>query len=65
MYDIAVSQEELGLVETIDEKWSELFLQAKYVDRSLIKVKKKFTLVSAPPHSPLHYFLLTRPIDNQ
>lgn len=45
MYKIPVSEDELELVVNIDEKWRELFLQARNVDRSLIKVKKKFTLV--------------------
>ncbi len=45
MYNIPLNEEELSLVDNIDEKWRELFNQAKTVDRSLIKVKKKFTLV--------------------
>lgn len=45
MYKIPVTEAELTLVESIDDQWKELFLQAKNVDRSLIKVKKKFTLV--------------------
>lgn len=45
MYKIPVPVQELTLVEKIEEQWRELFIQAKNVDRSLIKVKKKFTLV--------------------
>lgn len=45
MYNISVSKDELDLVGNIDEKWRELFRQARNVDRSLIKVKRKFTLV--------------------
>ena len=45
MYNISVSDHEIGLVETIEQQWKELFQKAKTVDRSLIKVKKKFTKV--------------------
>lgn len=45
MYKIPVAEEEITMVENIDKRWEELFLQARSVDRSLIKVKKKFTLV--------------------
>ena len=45
MYKLPVSEEELSVVDNIEEKWNDLFLQAKQVDRSLVKVKKKFTLV--------------------
>lgn len=46
MYDIPVSQDETQRVESIQQKWEDLFVQAKQVDRSLVKVKKKFTIVS-------------------
>ena len=47
MYNIAVPDQEIGLVETIEQQWKELFQKAKTVDRSLIKVKKKFTKVAS------------------
>lgn len=49
MYKITVPEEEVILVRNIEQKWLDLFQQAKHVDRSLIKVKKKFTLVSTWP----------------
>ena len=45
MYKITVTDEELEVVSGIEEKWKALFIQARQVDRSLITVKKKFTLV--------------------
>ncbi len=51
MYKIAVSEEELTGVESIEQKWLDLFAQAKHIDRSLVKVKKKFTVVSIPPYT--------------
>lgn len=47
MYNIVVPEEEVQGVECIEEKWLALFDQAKHVDRSLVKVKKKFTIVSS------------------
>ncbi len=47
MYNIAVPGEEVQRVESIEQKWLDLFNQAKHVDRSLVKVKKKFTIVSS------------------
>ena len=46
MYSITVTAEELEEVGGIEQKWLDLFAQAKHVDRSLVKVKKKFTVVS-------------------
>ena len=46
MYKITVPEEELVKADNIEQKWKDLFQQAKIVDRSLVKVKKKFTLVS-------------------
>lgn len=46
MYNIHVTDEELATAQGIEQKWMDLFTQAKHVDRSLIRVKKKFTLVS-------------------
>ncbi len=46
MYNITVPEEEIQKVECIEQKWLDLFEQAKQVDRSLVKVKKKFTIVS-------------------
>ena len=52
MYKIAVAEEELTAVESIDQKWEDLFAQAKHIDRSLVKVKKKFTIVNS---NVVHY----------
>ncbi|XP_065190514.1 dynein axonemal heavy chain 10-like [Sycon ciliatum] len=38
-----IPREELAAAENFSEVWSELFQQARRVDRSLVKVKKKFT----------------------
>ena len=46
MYKIPVSEEEQTVVGNIEQKWKGLFLQAKDVDRSLVRVKKKFTKVA-------------------
>ena len=45
VYDIVVSEEELQMVQGLEQQWKDLFVQGREVDRSLIKVKKKFTLV--------------------
>lgn len=45
MYSIAVPQEEVEMAAGIEEKWSNVFTQSRQVDKSLISVKKKFTLV--------------------
>jgi len=45
MYNIAVSQEEVEMAAGIEEKWRNVFTQAREKDKSLISVKKKFTLV--------------------
>ena len=46
MYQIPVDQEQVTMVQEIEQRWKDLFTQAKMVDRSLIVVKKKFTIVS-------------------
>ena len=45
MYNIAVPQEEVEMAAGIEEKWKNVFTQARQLDKSLISVKKKFTLV--------------------
>ena len=45
MYSIEVSEEELTVVDGLEQQWKDLFVQAREVDKSLIKVKKKFTIV--------------------
>ena len=65
MYSIPVTNEELDLVENIDEIWRELFSQAKTVDRSLIKVKKKFTLVLMISLPVLDLQVNSTPLDYQ
>lgn len=47
MYKIDVTEEEEKLQSSISQKWTDVFQEAKMVDRSLVKVKKKFTLVSS------------------
>ncbi len=46
MYDIPVDEEEQLIAETINEVWMDLFQEAKTVDRSLVSVKKKFTVIT-------------------
>lgn len=45
VYDITVPEEELEMVGGLEQQWKDLFTQGRQVDKSLIKVKKKFTLV--------------------
>ena len=45
MYGIEVAREELEVAAGIEEQWRALFSEARQVDRSLVAVKKKFTLV--------------------
>ena len=45
VYDITVTEEELQMVGGLEQQWKDLFKQGREVDKSLIKVKKKFTLV--------------------
>ena len=45
MYDISVPQEELEVAAGIEQQWMDLAVEARHVDKSLITVKKKFTLV--------------------
>ena len=45
VYGIAVSEEELALVGGLEQQWKDLSIEGRQVDKSLIKVKKKFTLV--------------------
>ena len=46
MYSIPVTKEEEELVGSIEQRWTDVFHEAKMLDRSLVAVKKKFTLVS-------------------
>lgn len=46
MYNIAITDEEREACANIQQIWEDLFLESKYVDASLIVVKKKFTEVS-------------------
>ena len=46
MYAITVTEEEKELVSGIEQNWRDVFHEAKMLDRSLVAVKKKFTLVS-------------------
>ena len=46
VYQIPVDEEQVKMVQEIEPRWKDLFTEAKMVDRSLIVVKKKFTVVS-------------------
>ncbi len=46
MYDIPVEGQERERAERIGGVWAELFQEAKTVDRSLVTVKKKFTVIT-------------------
>ena len=46
MYDIPVDEEESERAKCIDVVWADLFQEAKMVDRSLVSVKKKFTIIT-------------------
>ncbi|XP_076006843.1 dynein axonemal heavy chain 10 [Genypterus blacodes] len=43
MYKVEVGQDELELVASIDQMWSDLFVESRQVDRSLGPVKESFT----------------------
>ncbi|KAF7665535.1 hypothetical protein LDENG_00140280 [Lucifuga dentata] len=43
MYKVEVGQDELELVTSIEQMWSDLFTESRQVDRSLGPVKKSFT----------------------
>ena len=45
MYGIKVAEEELEVAASIEGQWRALFSEARQLDKSLIAVKKKFTLV--------------------
>ncbi len=45
MYAMPIPEEEVKLAAGIEQQWKDLFAEARAVDRSLISVKKKFTLV--------------------
>ena len=47
MLYIQVPEEELKLSDGLEQMWLDLFKEAKMVDRSLVTVKKKFTIVSS------------------
>lgn len=53
MYTITVPEGELELVGSIEQRWRDVFHEAKMLDRSLVAVKKKFTLVSKIPDHPI------------
>ncbi|XP_071826175.1 dynein axonemal heavy chain 10-like isoform X2 [Apostichopus japonicus] len=46
MYNIAITDEEREACANIQQIWEDLFLESKYVDASLIVVKKKFTEIT-------------------
>ena len=49
MYGITVPEGETELVGSIEQRWRDVFHEAKMLDRSLVAVKKKFTRVSIHP----------------
>ncbi|XP_035496799.2 dynein axonemal heavy chain 10-like [Scophthalmus maximus] len=46
MYKMEVGEDELELVASIDQMWSDLFTESIQVDRSLTNVKKSFTEIT-------------------
>ena len=46
MYNIPVAPEDFELASNISQKCIDLFREAKMVDRSLVSVKKKFTVIT-------------------
>ncbi|XP_073442216.1 dynein axonemal heavy chain 10 [Dendrobates tinctorius] len=46
MYNIEFDEEEKILSEKITQIWADLFMESKHVDRSLGKVKRKFTQIT-------------------
>ncbi|KAK2837261.1 hypothetical protein Q5P01_014473 [Channa striata] len=46
MYKVEVGEDELELVATIDQMWSDLFAESRQVDRGLTNVKKSFTQIT-------------------
>ncbi|KAM4616801.1 dynein axonemal heavy chain 10 [Polymixia lowei] len=46
MYKVEVTEEELELVASIGQLWSDLFTESRLVDRSLGRVKKTFTEIT-------------------
>ncbi|PIK48528.1 putative dynein heavy chain 10, axonemal isoform X3 [Apostichopus japonicus] len=46
MYNIPITDEEREACANIQQIWEDLFLESKYVDASLIVVKKKFTEIT-------------------
>ena len=46
MYNIPVEEEEKVIAGRIEQIWKDLFQEAKMVDRSLVSVKKKFTIIT-------------------
>ena len=55
MYSIPVTKEEEELVGSIEQRWTDVFHEAKMLDRSLVAVKKKFTLVSVINDTLTHH----------
>ena len=45
------------MVNNIEDLWKSFFLEVKQRDRGLVRVKKKFTVVSAGSTVPLHHIL--------
>ena len=46
MYNIPVPEDEEEIAQNIGQVWMDLFREAKMVDRSLVSVKKKFTVIT-------------------
>ena len=46
MYDIPVNEDERDVAAGIEQQWRDLFQEAKIKDRSLVSVKKKFTVIT-------------------
>ena len=46
MYSLPITTKEEKMVGSIEQRWTDVFHEAKMLDRSLVAVKKKFTIVS-------------------
>ena len=46
VYNIPVPEDEKEMAQNIGQVWTDLFREAKMVDRKLISVKKKFTVIT-------------------
>ena len=56
MLYIQVPEEEFKLSDGLEQMWLDWFKEVKMVDRSLVTVKKKFTIVSS---TTLLYVMIT------